>query len=326
MENDLKTSEVLTTEDAAVGTGQAKENVDYVVSEEYNEITFVTKTGDSDVTFKVEGHKIPVVKAVLSIASPVFAAMFESKFKEKEQSEIELPGKRFKDFVEFLSCLYPDKLEPVTRKNMYRILEYACEYQVEVLEKRCRKMIYEEFTKKHRDNEVEIYRHLQLAELYSLDELKKKAVEVASELSVEKMQSGITKYPVSDKNNMEIQTMALERHELNRADDEYVLQHRSKYTNSKVYSAVLGSDLINDQIEQMKSCADILRGLRLCYRYFPSNSEKRKTLLSKLCEQETIDIANCRKQIELLPESLKQSLSEVCHTQKCSKFSDVLEC
>jgi hypothetical protein len=68
----------------------------------------------TDLTLIIEDHKIPVSKAVLCIASPVFRAMLEGDFQEKSKTEITLPGKNFEDFVEFLRCIYPNRLKNVT--------------------------------------------------------------------------------------------------------------------------------------------------------------------------------------------------------------------
>ena len=61
----------------------------------------------SSVTLIVEDQKLFVHKEVLAAWSPVFKSMFISNFKEKEQKEIELPGKKMDDFVELLHCIYP---------------------------------------------------------------------------------------------------------------------------------------------------------------------------------------------------------------------------
>jgi hypothetical protein len=73
----------------------------------------------ADVTLVVEDHKILASKAILSIASPVFCAMFASDFQEKTEKEIQLPGKSYKDFVEFLRCIYPDKTKMITGMACY---------------------------------------------------------------------------------------------------------------------------------------------------------------------------------------------------------------
>jgi hypothetical protein len=75
---------------------------------------FCEENGIADLTLIVENHKIPVSKAVLCIASPVFRTMLKGHFREKTETEIPLPGKRYKNFVEFLRCIYPDKMQKVS--------------------------------------------------------------------------------------------------------------------------------------------------------------------------------------------------------------------
>lgn len=71
----------------------------------------------SDVILVVEGFKLHVHKQVLTEKSPVFKRMLKSDFKEKHQKEIPLPGKRIKDFEEFLWTLYHPEFRPIT--SMY---------------------------------------------------------------------------------------------------------------------------------------------------------------------------------------------------------------
>ena len=69
----------------------------------------------SSVTLIIEGQKLYVHREVLAAWSPVFKSMFVRDFKEKEASEIELPGKKVDDFVELLHCMYPP-IKPITGK------------------------------------------------------------------------------------------------------------------------------------------------------------------------------------------------------------------
>jgi hypothetical protein len=68
----------------------------------------------ADVTIVVEDHKILGSKTVLCLASSVFCAMLDGDFKEKTDKELQLPGKNYEDFVEFLRCIYPDKMKKIT--------------------------------------------------------------------------------------------------------------------------------------------------------------------------------------------------------------------
>jgi hypothetical protein len=61
----------------------------------------------TDVTFVVEGKTIYFNKAILSVCSPVFSAMFTSEFAEKNRGSIELPGKKHAEMVEFFKHIHP---------------------------------------------------------------------------------------------------------------------------------------------------------------------------------------------------------------------------
>jgi hypothetical protein len=54
---------------------------------------FTKPTVMCDVIVVVDNRKLYCNRALLSIWSPVFETMFKSNFKEKESSEISLPGK-----------------------------------------------------------------------------------------------------------------------------------------------------------------------------------------------------------------------------------------
>ncbi|KAJ8311377.1 hypothetical protein KUTeg_010732 [Tegillarca granosa] len=83
---------------------------------EHQGCPFVEEPGITDLALVVEGKKLFVNKFVLAVASPVFKKMFTSKFKEKDTSEVELPGKKYKDVLEFLMCIYPNIMKSVNCK------------------------------------------------------------------------------------------------------------------------------------------------------------------------------------------------------------------
>jgi len=76
-------------------------------------IDFTVEDEMSSVTLLVEDQLLYVHKEVLAAWSPVFRSMFTRDFKEKEQREIELPGKKVDEFTELLHCMYPP-IKPVT--------------------------------------------------------------------------------------------------------------------------------------------------------------------------------------------------------------------
>ena len=64
--------------------------------------------GVCDVVLIVEHEDYYVHKELLTDASPVFKVMLESEiFRDKKLKKIELPGKKGKDILQLLNCLYP---------------------------------------------------------------------------------------------------------------------------------------------------------------------------------------------------------------------------
>ena len=61
----------------------------------------------ADIGFIVEGKHVYANKMILSMWSPVFAAMFSNNFREKTAKEIELPGKKYEDVLEMMQVLHP---------------------------------------------------------------------------------------------------------------------------------------------------------------------------------------------------------------------------
>ncbi|XP_046329019.2 BTB and MATH domain-containing protein 38-like isoform X2 [Haliotis rufescens] len=95
----------------------------------------------TDVALVVEGRRLHVNKGALSAASDVFHRMFKGDFKEKQESEVPLPGKTYDDIVDLLLCIYPSELRPVTKVTVDRLLELADEYQIVGLKRRCEEFL-----------------------------------------------------------------------------------------------------------------------------------------------------------------------------------------
>ncbi|KAL4218495.1 hypothetical protein ACF0H5_023229 [Mactra antiquata] len=91
----------------------------------------------SSVVFYIENRKLFASKEVLALCSPVFRRMFESDFRERSADFIPLPGKSYKDFVEFLLCLYPDTQKGLTDDTVFPVFSLADEYQVDILLRKC---------------------------------------------------------------------------------------------------------------------------------------------------------------------------------------------
>jgi len=80
--------------------------------------TFTEPWEESDVSFTVEGRNIYANKAILSMWSPAFKAMFSGRFRESGEKPVELPEKRFIDVLELVRVLHPPN-KPVDGKLLY---------------------------------------------------------------------------------------------------------------------------------------------------------------------------------------------------------------
>ena len=74
---------------------------------------------DSDLILTVEDEKFHVHRLILSMNSPVFKAMFKSGFQEANNNEIQLPGKRGNEVLDFLKQFYIQEKEEITGKLLF---------------------------------------------------------------------------------------------------------------------------------------------------------------------------------------------------------------
>jgi hypothetical protein len=76
-----------------------------------------TESGECDdeitLVFK-KSKKLYASKNFLRYASPVFKAMFDHDWQETKKSRVSLTGKNYDDFLEFLLCVHPRILKPIT--------------------------------------------------------------------------------------------------------------------------------------------------------------------------------------------------------------------
>ncbi|XP_068722348.1 BTB and MATH domain-containing protein 36-like [Montipora capricornis] len=92
----------------------------------------------SDVVLFVEDQRFHVHRGVLAFWSPVFERMFTTDFKEKDNGEIYLPGKKASEFEEMLQMMYPSLEEKlITKRNCYFLFELAHEYQIDPIVQKC---------------------------------------------------------------------------------------------------------------------------------------------------------------------------------------------
>lgn len=91
---------------------------------------------NSDQILIVEGREMHVHRCMLSLWSPVFDRMFNSNFKEKNCTKIELKMKSAGEIEEMLNIMY-DRSKHITESNFQYLFELSEEYQIEQLRHQC---------------------------------------------------------------------------------------------------------------------------------------------------------------------------------------------
>ncbi|EFP08781.1 hypothetical protein CRE_19767 [Caenorhabditis remanei] len=78
----------------------------------------------TDAILVVEGKKLHVNKAHLSVHSDYFNTLFNGEFKEKSMPEIPIEDVDFEDFATLLSLVHPNPIKPAA-PDCEKLLEYA---------------------------------------------------------------------------------------------------------------------------------------------------------------------------------------------------------
>ena len=167
-------------EDDSVVEESASAGINNIVTENVNDnnssveirtptFGFTEPSWRTDFCLVVEGTKLYVAKIILSLASPVFDTMFQSDFKEKSCDELELPGKKLSDVIEFLRCIYPNTAAEINRDNAMTILPLLEEYQVLQHKPKCEAVLVESVTEETTTDELwQILKHACMYELKTL--------------------------------------------------------------------------------------------------------------------------------------------------------------
>ena len=85
-------------------------NTEQIVDAKQDEIDFTKPWDHSDITFIVEGQKVYANKMILSMSSPVMKEIFKTAVGEKDEKEIELPGKKLKPFLDLMKNVHKQNL------------------------------------------------------------------------------------------------------------------------------------------------------------------------------------------------------------------------
>ncbi|CAL2047103.1 unnamed protein product [Caenorhabditis brenneri] len=125
------------------------------------------KTDETDAILVVQGKKLHVNKALLSIHSDFFKTLFNSEFKEKSMEEIEIKDVKFEDFAILLSVIGPNPILPDEYKAE-KLLELADRFLLTAAKRHLELFIC--------STQMDTFKKLKIAEKYDLDVLLENAV------------------------------------------------------------------------------------------------------------------------------------------------------
>lgn len=149
--------------------------------------TFFQANDTSDLRLSVEGKPLYVSRILLSIVSPVLKDMFDKRSKEQAIIEIPLPGQKYSDILEFLECIYPDNLKPISDENVHAMLRLANEFKVKTLRERC-----VAFLKLQLENNCSSDRIIEILTTsinYDLEELQQLSTDMACRASSDELEN-----------------------------------------------------------------------------------------------------------------------------------------
>ncbi|KAL4216524.1 hypothetical protein ACF0H5_024247 [Mactra antiquata] len=149
------------------------------VSNEVDQPTFDFEkpTWKTDFVINVAGQNLHVSKTVLALVSPYFEREFGRK-RNNESASMNLTNRNTEDVKEFLRCIYPNIMSPVTFQNAEMILPSAHEFEVAQLKQTCEQVLIESISS---DTDIDrIFKLLQKAATYGLDTLSELCLKVAS--------------------------------------------------------------------------------------------------------------------------------------------------
>ncbi|XP_051173208.1 speckle-type POZ protein-like [Leptopilina boulardi] len=118
-----------------------------------------------DVTLKVENKEFTAHKMILSLRSPVFAAMFKSKMNEELTSIVEIKDMKSKIFQKMLRFIYTDKVKNL-KESAVQLYNAADKYELEKLKRMCINSLYRNLSLKT------VIETLKFAKQYSIFDLE----------------------------------------------------------------------------------------------------------------------------------------------------------
>ncbi|VDD82635.1 unnamed protein product [Mesocestoides corti] len=145
----------------------------------------------SDMVLLVEDEKLHCHRAILSLYSPVFKAMFQSRFEETSANQVSLPKDEAATVRELLRHLYTPGGCDMDSAAAQRLLPLIHRFQIESL------ITTAERTMTFSMTDSMAPKMLALADLYQLNHLKQAAIDACTRLDMNRMTEALEETPLS---------------------------------------------------------------------------------------------------------------------------------
>ena len=216
---------------------------------------------------------------------------------------------------------------------MYAIAPLANEYQVERLQKKCEKVLEETVRRRWEKPYGEeackqVYRHLIIADTCNLRGLKKLCVNIAADASSSDRERAMADHPIPADLDIEINKLAVRKHELLAADvkealtsgsaimdfvrkfipEKTKIQAGTQFSGFSASTGLFGTRPVT--LSQSTTKAHHMRCLRLASAFLPLNQELIKDVVAqiRLDRNSAGGEEKWGKQFDILPEYVKHDV------------------
>ncbi|KAM3185238.1 hypothetical protein ACTXT7_006778 [Hymenolepis weldensis] len=145
----------------------------------------------SDMVLLVEDEKLHCHRAILSLYSPVFKAMFQSRFEETTSNQVSLPKDDAETVRELLRHLYTPGGCDMDSAAAQRLLPLIHRFQIDSL------ITTAERTMTFSMTDSMAPKMLALADMYQLNHLKQAAIDACTRLDMKRMAEAMEETPLS---------------------------------------------------------------------------------------------------------------------------------
>ncbi|CAH8446123.1 unnamed protein product [Heterobilharzia americana] len=152
-----------------------------IQKEERDVLDFTSPFLFSDAVLVVQGRNLHCHRAILSIYSPVFKAMFQNRCIENQKNEVVIPVDEFDDIKEMLRHMYTPGGCDMTAETAEKLLPILHRYQIDSMVNLAERAL----TFRLNDSTAPMF--LRIADLYGLNRLRQAALDSCARLDNNRM-------------------------------------------------------------------------------------------------------------------------------------------